>query len=63
MAPVYTIVVQVTEAEILGRSFRDRRGHPANLKSFEKGFDYGVTAHAGTPASLEMDPHLIYLED
>ena len=34
-----------------------------NLKAFEKGYEYGSAAQAGTSASFEMDPHLIYSED
>ena len=34
-----------------------------NLKAFDKGFEYGVTAHAETPASLEMENGLVYSEE
>jgi Pyruvate/2-oxoacid:ferredoxin oxidoreductase gamma subunit len=34
-----------------------------NLKAFKQGYEYGSTAQAVAPASLEMEPHLIYSED
>jgi 2-oxoglutarate ferredoxin oxidoreductase subunit gamma len=50
--------VRKAVADSVPSSFRE-----INLKAFEKGFEYGSTAQAVTPASLEMDPHLIYSED
>ena len=50
--------VRKAVADSVPSSFRE-----INLKAFEKGFEYGSTAQAGTPASLEMEPNLIYSED
>ncbi|HXZ42553.1 MAG TPA: 2-oxoacid:acceptor oxidoreductase family protein [Terriglobales bacterium] len=50
--------VRKAVADSVPSSFRE-----INLKAFEKGFEYGSTAQAVTPASLEMEPHLIYSED
>ncbi|MBV8052627.1 MAG: 2-oxoacid:acceptor oxidoreductase family protein [Acidobacteriaceae bacterium] len=66
MVGFFTAVTHVLEPDAVRKAVAD--SVPAafreiNLKAFEKGFDYGMTAHAGTPASLEMDPHLIYSED
>jgi 2-oxoglutarate ferredoxin oxidoreductase subunit gamma len=50
--------VRKAVADSVPASFRE-----LNLKAFEKGFEYGNAASAGTPASLEMEPNLIYSED
>jgi len=50
--------VRKAVADSVPSSFRE-----INLKAFERGFEYGSTAQAVTPASLEMEPHLIYSED
>lgn len=34
-----------------------------NLKAFDKGFEYGTTAHAVTPDSLEMESGLVYAQE
>ena len=39
-------------------SFRD-----LNLQAFEKGFEYGTTAHPVTPASLEIEHGLVYTQE
>ena len=66
MVGFFTAVTHLLEPDAVRKAVAD--SVPAafreiNLKAFDKGFDYGATAHAGTPASLEMDPHLIYSED
>jgi len=50
--------VRKAVADSVPSSFRE-----INLTAFEKGFEYGSTAQAGTPASLEMEPNLMYSED
>lgn len=49
--------VRKAVADSVPASFRE-----LNLKAFEKGFEYGNTAKAGTPASLE-ESGLVYSED
>lgn len=34
-----------------------------NLKAFDKGFEYGTTAHAVTPEAIELEPNAVYSED
>jgi len=66
MVGFFTAVTQLLEpnavrkavADSVPSSFRE-----INLKAFDKGVEYAGTAQAGTPASLEMEPHLIYSED
>jgi 2-oxoglutarate ferredoxin oxidoreductase subunit gamma len=50
--------VRKAVADSVPSSFRE-----INLKAFEKGYEYGSAAQAGTPASLDMESHLIYSED
>jgi len=50
--------VRKAVADSVPSSFRE-----INLKAFEKGYEYGGAAQAGTPASLEMESNLIYSED
>jgi 2-oxoglutarate ferredoxin oxidoreductase subunit gamma len=50
--------VRKAVADSVPSSFRE-----INLKAFEKGYEYGSAAQGGTPASLDMESHLIYSED
>lgn len=66
MVGFFTAVAHLLDPEAVRKAVAD--SVPAsfcelNLKAFEKGFEYGNTALAGTPASLEMEPNLIYSED
>jgi 2-oxoglutarate ferredoxin oxidoreductase subunit gamma len=66
MVGFFTAVTHLLDPEAVRKAVAD--SVPAsfcelNLKAFEKGFEYGNTARAGTPASLEMESNLIYSED
>ncbi|HZP63894.1 MAG TPA: 2-oxoacid:acceptor oxidoreductase family protein [Terriglobales bacterium] len=66
MVGFFTAVTHLLEADAVRKAVADSvpsAFREINLNAFEKGFEYGSTAHAVSPAALEMDPHLIYSED
>jgi len=66
MVGFFTAVTHLLDADAVRKAVADSvpsSFREINLKAFEKGFEYGSTAQAVTPASLEMEPHLIYSED
>jgi len=66
MVGFFTAVTHLLEADAVRKAVADSvpsAFREINLKAFEKGFEYGSTAQAVTPAAPEMDPHLIYSED
>jgi len=66
MVGFYTAVTHLLEPDAVRKAVADSvpsSFREINLKAFERGFEYGSTAQAVTPASLEMEPHLIYSED
>jgi len=66
MVGFFTAVTHLLEPDAVRKAVADSvpsNFREINLKAFEKGYDYGSTAQAVTPASLEMEPHLIYSED
>jgi 2-oxoglutarate ferredoxin oxidoreductase subunit gamma len=66
MVGFFSAVTHLLEPDAVRRAVADSvpsAFREINLKAFEKGYEYGSTAQAGTPASLEMESHLIYSED
>jgi len=66
MVGFFTAVTHLLEPDAVRKAVADSvpsNFREINLKAFEKGFEYGSTAQAVTPVSLEMEPHLIYSED
>jgi len=50
--------VRKAVADSVPGSFRD-----LNLQAFDRGFEYGTTAHAVTPASLDTENGLVYSQE
>jgi 2-oxoglutarate ferredoxin oxidoreductase subunit gamma len=66
MVGFFTAVTHLLEPEAVRKAIADSvpsAFREINLQAFEKGYECGSTAQAGTPASLEMEPNLIYSED
>jgi 2-oxoglutarate ferredoxin oxidoreductase subunit gamma len=66
MVGFFTAVTHLLEPDAVRKAVEDSvpsNFREINLKAFEKGYEYGSTAQAVTPASLEMEPHLIYSEE
>jgi len=66
MVGFFTAVTQLLEPNAVRKAVADSVPsgfREINLKAFDKGVEYAGTAQAGTPALLEMEPHLIYSED
>jgi 2-oxoglutarate ferredoxin oxidoreductase subunit gamma len=52
------VAVRKAVADSVPASFRE-----LNLKAFDKGFEYGTTAHAVTPDNLEIENGLVYSQE
>jgi len=66
MVGFFTAVTHLLEPDAVAKAVEDSvppSFREINLRAFQKGHEYGSTAQAGSPASLEMEPHLIYSED
>jgi len=66
MVGFFTAVTQLLEPNAVRKAVADSVPsgfREINLKAFDKGVEYAGTTQAGTPALLEMEPHLIYSED
>jgi len=66
MVGFFTAVTHLLEPDAVAKAVEDSvppSFREINLRAFQKGYEYGSTAQAGSPASLEMEPHLIYSED
>jgi len=66
MVGFFTAVTRLLDPDAVRKAVSD--SVPAsfqelNLQAFEKGFEYGTTAHAVTPASLEMENGLVYSQE
>jgi 2-oxoglutarate ferredoxin oxidoreductase subunit gamma len=66
MVGFFTAVTRLLDPDAVRKAVSD--SVPAsfqelNLQAFEKGFEYGTTAHAVTPASLEMEHGLVYSQE
>jgi 2-oxoglutarate ferredoxin oxidoreductase subunit gamma len=66
MVGFFTAVTHLLDADAVRKAVADSVPpgfHELNLKAFERGFDYGNTAHAVTPESAEVEADVAYSQE
>jgi 2-oxoglutarate ferredoxin oxidoreductase subunit gamma len=66
MVGFFTAVTKLLDPDAVRKAVADSvppTFRELNLKAFDKGFEYGVNAHAFTADTSEVEPHVVYSEE